>query len=393
MRCVMFKDLKKMIDAHMAPAIENGIPAGANIAVIYKGETVFEESYGYADAASKKPMTSDAFFRMFSMTKPVTAAAVMQLAERGKIELRYPLKWFISEFEDPMVAEGHVLRPAKRDITIADLLTMTSGIPYPDGSFLSGQKMGEVWWTEGAKFDRGEEMLPTLEFVRKMGKVPLAFDPGEKWMYGSSADVLGAVVEVVSGKRFSEYLKENIFEPLEMYETAFYLTSDRYPRLATCYDYINGRQELYSWHNLCTTDYDKPVQFESGGAGLVSTIGDYEKFVKMLLGGGTYKGEHILGRKTVEYMHTNALSPQAMRTADWDSMKGQGYNCLMRTQTDRIASGMLCSEGTFGWDGWLGCYMSVDPAEELAMLYFIQQTNSGCTDHVRKLQNIIWSRL
>lgn len=383
----MYEHLK-YISPLMEDAVKNNRFAGARAAVIHKGETVYSESFGYADKENKVPMSKDTIFRLFSLTKPIIAAAAMILLERGIIELRYPLKWFIPSFENPMVLDENGLRPAQRDITLQDLLNMTSGICYPDGT-PAGQKMGEVWGKQGWNYENGGKLLPTTEFISEMGKVPLAFTPGERWMYGASADVMGAVIEIISGMKLSEFLKKEIFDPLGMNDTGFYVPKEKYHRLAKVYEHTENSFGEYKGYNLCTTDFDEPPVFESGGAGLVSTMEDYEKFVKMLLGKGTYNGTRILGRKTVELMTQNNLTEAQEKSADWDSMKGQGYGNFMRVMTDRAEAGIIGSEGEFGWDGWLGCYFSADLTEDLAVLYFIQNTNSGCTDFTRKIQNIV----
>lgn len=388
---MMFGDLK-YLEPVMRDAIDNDVIKGGRIAVIYKGETVYCESFGLADAEKGRKMGEGDIFRLFSLTKPITAAAVMKLSEMGKIELRYPVKWFLPTFEDPLVSDEKGTRPAKRDITVADLLTMTSGVCYPEGT-PAGMKMGEVWGRQSQRIEKGEVPLSTREFALEMGRCPLAFSPGERWMYGSSADVLGAVVEEVSGMSFGDFLKKEIFDPLGMTDTAFYVPEEKLSCLVQVYDRTENGNLPFTGHNLCIYDVTCPPAFESGGAGLFSTMEDYGIFTKMLMGYGRYNGIKILGRKTVELMTRNFLSDDQIKSLDWDSMKGQGYGCLMRVLRDSTEAGVHVTEGAYGWDGWLGCYLSVDPAEELAMLYFIQQTNSGCTDLTRKLQNVIWSAL
>lgn len=390
----MFEKLK-YIEPMMNEAVEKEFPVGAQIAVIHKGETVYRNNFGYADREKKVRMGDDNIFRLFSLSKPITAAAAMILLERGKIELRYPIKWFLPTFDAPKVLDGNGLRPAVRDITIRDLLNMTSGICYPDGS-PAGQEMGKVWGRLSDAQEKGEKTLSTREFALEMGSVPLAFDPGEKWMYGASADVMGAVIEAVSGMKLSEFLAQEIFEPLGMKDTGFYVPENKMERFAARYNMTEKGNEPYFGHDLCLTDYTVPPTFESGGAGLVSTIEDYSKFVKMLMGSGTYNGVNILGRKTVELMRTDGFTAEQYESVSescWDSMVGQSYSNFMRILRDPAKAGSNGTKGEYGWDGWMGCYFCIDPKEELAFLYFIQQTNSGCTDFVRKLQHIIWGAL
>ncbi len=380
----MFEKLR-----YIAPEVEKAISednfAGVNISVIYKGEEVYSESFGMADKEKNIPMTKDKLFRLFSLTKPVTAAAAMTLLERGRIEMRYPVKWFLPTFENPIILDSGGKRPASRDITLGDLMSMTSGIPYPDGCSPAGMAMGELWGLQDYNYRHGKKLMTTREFALEMGKKPLAFDPGEKWQYGASADIMGAVIEAVTGMTLGQYFRQEIFEPLGMTDTGFYVPKDKLDRLAQVYDRTENGNMPYTDYNLCIFDCKEPPAFESGGAGLVSTIGDYSKFVKTLMSGGG----NILGRKTVRYMRTNCLTREQMRSLDWDSMKGHGYGNFMRILTSPAEAGFNGSEGEYGWDGWLGCYFSADPDEELAFLFFIQQTNSGCTDFVRKMQSIV----
>ena len=387
----MYENLKYISDL-MNEAVEKDSIAGGSAAVIRKGETIFKEHYGYADRESGKKIDGSTIFRLFSLTKPITAAAAMILLERGKIEFRYPLKWFLPTFENPQVLDENGLRPADRDITLGDLLTMTSGISYPGGT-PSGMKMGEVWGRQADAYEKGGKLLATRDFALEMGNVPLAFIPGAKWEYGASADIMAAVIETVSGMKYSEFLKKEIFEPLGMNDTGFYVPEEKHDRLATPYVQTPEGNAVYTNHDLCTTDFKAPPAFESGGAGLVSTLEDYSKFVKMLMGRGSANGVRILGRKTVELMASDGLTDAQRATLNWDSMIGQGYGNFMRVLADPHAAGMNGTKGEFGWDGMLGCYFCIDPKEELAFMYFVQQAYTGCTDFTRRLQNVVWGAI
>lgn len=175
-----------------------------------------------------------------------------------------------------------------------------------------------------------------------------------------------------------------------MNDTGFYIPAEKYSRLAQCYEYKNGGNEPFTHFHLCLTDYTVPPAFESGGAGLVSTVEDYAKFAKMLMNKGELNGVRILGRNTVDFMTRNGLTPEQRKTLNWDSTKGHGYGNFMRILDDPSTAGFIQSEGSFGWDGWMGCYFSLDPKEQLCILYFIQQTGAGTTDSARRLQNIAW---
>lgn len=371
--------------------IEAGEIAGANIMVLHKGKEIFFDCYGYADKENKFPVKRDTIFRLFSMSKPITAVATMILVERGEIDVRDAVSKYIPAFAGQKVwCDGKEV-PAERDITVWDCLNMTTGIPYPDLSFESGRQMDELFKELIARRENGE-VVTTMDYVNRIAQIPLAFQPGERWMYGLSADILGAVIEAVSGKKYSKFLQDEIFLPLGMKDTGFYVPADKEWRFAKNYDMVNGELVPFTRSHLGEY-YKQDVAFESGGAGMVSTIEDYSHFTQMLVNGGTYNGVRILGRKTVAYMAQNHLRPEQMGALNWDSNLGCGYGCLMRVLINQSAAGTNGSLGEFGWDGWTGNYMTVDPSEELTILYFIQRCGAGFTPAMRKLRSVIYGSI
>lgn len=371
--------------------IEAGEIAGANIMVLHKGKEIFFDCYGYADKENKFPVKRDTIFRLFSMSKPITAVATMILVERGEIDVRDAVSKYIPAFAGQKVwCDGREV-PAERDITVWDCLNMTTGIPYPDLSFESGRQMDELFKELIARRENGE-VVTTMDYVNRIAQIPLAFQPGERWMYGLSADILGAVIEAVSGKKYSKFLQDEIFLPLGMKDTGFYVPADKEWRFAKNYDMVNGELVPFTRSHLGEY-YKQDVAFESGGAGMVSTIEDYSHFTQMLVNGGTYNGVRILGRKTVTYMAQNHLRPEQMGALNWDSNLGCGYGCLMRVLINQSAAGTNGSLGEFGWDGWTGNYMTVDPSEELTILYFIQRCGAGFTPAMRKLRSVIYGSI
>ncbi len=371
--------------------IEKGEIAGANIMVLHKGKEIFFDCYGYADKENKFPVKRDTIFRLFSMSKPITAVATMILVERGEIDVRDAVSKYIPAFAGQKVwCDGKEV-PAERDITVWDCLNMTTGIPYPDLSFESGRQMDELFKELIARRESGE-VVTTMDYVNRIAQIPLAFQPGERWMYGLSADILGAVIEAVSGKKYSKFLQDEIFLPLGMKDTGFYVPADKEWRFAKNYDMVNGELVPFTRSHLGEY-YKQDVAFESGGAGMVSTIEDYSHFTQMLVNGGTYNGVRILGRKTIAYMAQNHLRPEQMGALNWDSNLGCGYGCLMRVLINQSAAGTNGSLGEFGWDGWTGNYMTVDPSEELTILYFIQRCGAGFTPAMRKLRSVIYGSI
>lgn len=370
--------------------------AGAAVCVMHRGKEVYRKEYGYADKERKILMAPDSIFRCYSMTKPVTAVAVMALAERGLLCLNDPVSMYLPGFCGQQVLTVKGLVPVRREVTIQNLLDMTSGVAYPDIAYPAGQVMqnmiDEYYW----KLYEEDTPTSTYDLANLIGQQPLKFQPGEGWCYGFGADVLGAVIEVVTGRTFGEYLRETIFEPLGMDDTDFYVPEEKQSRLCQYYQYIPEAQALEpcKWQHLglAFRHLEKPV-FESGGAGLVSTIDDYAKFALMMLGKGTYQGVRILGRKTVECMVRNHLNEKQMADMDWEELQGYGYGNFMRVMTDAGAANMFGSEGEFGWDGWLGSYVSIDPKEELVILFVVQKCEGSGYRNLQAIRNIIYSSL
>ncbi len=371
--------------------IEDGFISGASAAVVKNGEVVFRQEYGYADIENQKKMKNDTIFRLFSLTKPITAAAAMILFERGLIDLETPVKNYISDFENMSVIKNGEYIPADKDITLHHLLNMTAGLVYGGDWCESGAEMQKLFDELKSRMAQGEE-ISTQEIAKHIARKPLMFHPGESWTYGTCADVMGAVIEKVSGIKLSEFLKKEIFDPLEMFDAGFYIPEDKYDRLAQIYYYDDAEKKLkvFEDFHLLLTDYRKPPAFESGGAGLVSTPDDYIKFALMLLNKGEYQGKRILGRKTVEYMTANQMTDWQMPALYYGATKGYGYGNYMRVLTDKAAASTNASIGEFGWDGWTGDYVTISPEDNMIFLYFIQRCGAGCNETTRKLRQVVY---
>lgn len=375
--------------------INEGAVMGASLCVIHKGDEVYRKEFGMADMEKNIPMTRNSIFRCYSMTKPVTSAAVMSLVEKGKLALSDAVSSYLPGFKEQKVLVNGTFVPVKREVTIQDLMDMTAGVTYPDASFPAGEYMQKMIDTYYADLENGKP-TSTYDLANLIGKQPLEFQPGEGWRYSFCADVLGAVIEVVTGMKFSDYLKKAIFRPLGMTDTDFYVPEEKQNRFMQNYEYKEdtGKLEPCTWQHLgLSYMHLKPPAFESGGAGLVSTVDDYSRFTQMLLHHGTYHGVRILGRKSVEYMNRNNLTDQQAEMYDWDSLYGYGYGNLMRQMVDVHASGGLGSVGEFGWDGWLGSYVAMDPQEDLTIIYVIQKCGGNGYRDVQVLRNIIYSAL
>lgn len=378
-------------------AVARGEIPGAILMVRKEGkETVYLES-GYGDIEAKKPVARDSIYRLYSMSKPITATAVMILVERGMIDLADPVCRYLPGFCGQMVAaaDGHVEKPW-RDVNIQDLVNMTSGLVY-DGNHLTG-KQTEVLFDEVIQgLDEGEGgAYGTVEIANRLGQIPLAFQPARSWCYGTSADVAGALVEVVSGMRFGDFLEKELFAPLEMVDTGFWVPEEKQNRLVKTYECNEGKPSvLYTGNHLGIRNaMDRRPAFESGGAGLVSTIDDYSHFAQMLLNGGSYKGKQILSPAMVRFMTGHVLSAAQQEVFEQEGMawlEGFSYGNFMRVLVNPGRSTTLGSKGEYGWDGWLGCYFANAPQDQMTILMMTQKKDSGTFRMTRLLRNTIYN--
>lgn len=357
------------------------------------GEQCYYEA-GYRDTAAELKMTRDTIHRLYSMSKPITAAAVMILLEEGKIDLLDPVSEYLPGFKNQYVIDKGVIVPVKQPVTIQNLLNMTSGAAYPgEGNPAEIRSERLIEEVKSRMFTK--EAMTTVEIANRSGKLPLSFVPGTTWQYGFSADILGAVVEEASGMRFGQFLAQRIFEPLGMKDTGFYVPKDKQDRLAKVYrDGESGLVEEHGYNLAIQNKMEVPPAFESGGAGLCSTIDDYARFAQMLMNRGEYGGVRILAPKTVEFMTTAHVTPAQQKGVEtWESLAGYTYGNLMRIMVDPGAAAGMGSRGEYGWDGWLGTYLMNDPAHGLTLLIMHQKVDSGTTAYTRKIRNVMFSAL
>lgn len=373
---------------------DTGFISGVNCMVIQNGTEQCYYEAGFRDISGKLPITRDTIFRLYSMSKPVTSAAVMILLEEGRLDLLDPVSKFLPGFQNPYKIVDGMAVPVTRPVTIQNLLNMTSGLVYL-GEGNPAEVRSMALFEEMISGLDEEKPITTQEFANRLGRLPLAFAPGERWQYGASADVLGAVIEVVTGMSFGEFLAERIFKPLGMKDTGFYVPAEKQYRLAKVYQATeNGLTENTYSHLGIRHHMDTPPAFESGGAGLASTIDDYARFAQMLLNKGSLEGAKILSPKTVEFMTNAHLTPtQQTYVNQWESLPGYTYANLLRIMKDPDAAVFLGSKGEYGWDGWLGTYFMNDPAHNLTFLIMHQKTDSGTTTYTRKLRNVLFSAL
>ncbi|MBR6046071.1 MAG: beta-lactamase family protein [Ruminococcus sp.] len=377
-----------MIFENAARAVDDAIASrsetGAALAVTKDGETVFTHSAGLRDAENAKPFTEDTICRAFSCSKIVTSVCAMQLMERGKLDIYDELAWYIPSFSEPCYIRDGKKLPSQ-PVRLRDLLNMTSGIPYPGDGREGGEMMSSLWGRLDQSIREGRSMT-TQEFASEAGKCALVYPAGQEWMYGSSADILGAVIEKAADMPLDEYMKVNVFDPLGMEDTAFFVPPEKRDRLAELYECAGETPRKPSYVNLCIYDYDSRPAFLSGGAGLFSTAADYAKLGAELSCGKA----GILGRKTRDLLRLNGLSAEQRVTLNWDSVKGFGYANLMRTLEDRELAGLLASEGSFGWDGWTGTFLLCDPTEKISVTLFLQRCGAGTSRLARCAVNAVF---
>ena len=379
--------LQERIQNIIADAVQNGECAGANVLVRKHGESILYAEAGMADIETGRPIRRNAIFRLYSQTKPITAAAVMILAEQGVIDLMDGVDKYLPGFRNPhMIDAQGKLHKLPRAPWIMELLGMTAGLCYPDAD-PAGQCAARVF-EEAHRQIRTGGGIPTVEFMNRLGEQPLAFQPGTHWRYSTCADVLGAVVEVASGQRFGDFLQEKIFMPLEMIDTAFYVPQSKRDRFVTCY--VRGKDGLTPWTgmNLACGVYDREPAFESGGAGLVSTLKDYSHFADMMMHGGVWRGRRVLSPASVKFLTTPQLNETQQRDL-WDSLDGYSYGKLCRVcvAPERVAG--LALPGEYGWDGWLGTYLCNFPSEGITLLSMQNTTDCGTSAMVRKVRNAL----
>jgi CubicO group peptidase (beta-lactamase class C family) len=372
-----------------AYAADERIP-GAVALVMRRGRVVYHEPVGWRDREARAPMRADTLFRIASQTKAVVSVAVMMLQEDGKLLLTDPVHKFLPEFADTQVAAvrptgGFDVVRSRRPITIRDLLTHTAGLGYGRGP------AAEAWRAAGLQdwyFANHSE--PMADVVSRMASLPFDAQPGERWVYGYSSDVLGVLIEKVTGQTLDLFLRQRIFAPLGMDDTRFYVPPAEKDRLAVVYapESPRGLRRLPDGPGIqAQGEYvsDSGIAF-SGGGGLVSTAGDYARFLQMLLAGGVLDGERILSRKSVELMIADHLAGIAFRPGE---RFGLGFSLV----TDVGERGTLGSVGEFAWGGAYHTTYWVDPREQLVVVYLTQILPVGAIDDYGKVRALIYQAI
>ena len=361
--------------------------AGSVTLVARHGKVAYFEAFGMRDRESRSPMQPDSIFRIASQSKAIVSTVAMILQEEGRLLISDPVAEYLPEFAATTVAEpranGYVVVPASRPITIRDLLTHTSGFDY--GTGIAADKWAAAG-IQGYYFSDRDE--PIGETVARMASLPASAHPGERWIYGYSIDILGAVVERAAGMPLDELLRDRIFEPLGMTDTSFYLPRNKRDRLATVYAMVDDALERApeTGQSGQGAFVDGPRKSFSGGAGLLSTATDYAKFLQMILNGGELDGVRILSPKTVELMGVSHLG-------DIPFQPGSGFGLGFSVLEDVGTRGTPGSVGELGWGGAYHSTYWIDPVEELVVVHLTQLNPAGDVDDQDKVRALIYQAI
>lgn len=358
--------------------IEKETLVGAELIFLKDGKKICSIGEGMADREKETKMEENTIFRLYSMTKPVTAVAAMILIEQGKLKAERPVGDYLPAFKNSTVWVGDHEEQAKRPMLISDLCSMTSGLTYGDCDTPPENETRRLL-KDAEESLKTEKPMTTREFADRAGQIPLLFHPGTGWKYGISADILGAVMEEAAECSLGNLLQKNIFEPLEMEDSGFWVPESKQNRLAGAYEKTEAGIYPYRGSFLGIRNaMDRKAYFESGGAGLVSTARDYGAFAEMLLNKGIWKNVRILKMESVEKMFAGKLNRgQRQDFENWFGQKGYDYSWLMRRLENPSDAKEPGLRGEYCWDGWLGCGFWNYPKENMSLIFMQQQLGGG----------------
>lgn len=388
------------IEEHFAKYVDDGRLPGWHIAVSRQGKLAYSTSYGHADVENGKPIADDTIYRIYSMTKPICAVAALILWEEGKFEMRDQVKWFIPSFGDQKVfRSGTVTAPRFDPVTepmeMWHLFSHTAGMTY---GFVYSNPVDQMYRNAG--FEWGIPKDASLaEMCDLLAQLPLMFQPGTEWAYSMSIDVLGRVVEILSGMTLGEFMKKKIFEPLGMTDTAFHCSPDKADRLAALYVPNPGDNRRRIRSDAMGAGALVQQKADLGGGGLVSTMSDYMKFAEMLRGGGQLNGVRILSPRTVEFMASNHLPNNADLTAfgrplfSETAFDGVGFGLGVSVTLDPAVAKVPGSPGDYGWGGAASTNFTVDPKEDLVYTIMTQLLPSSTWPLRSQLKQLVHQAL
>jgi CubicO group peptidase (beta-lactamase class C family) len=378
------------IDSVVNKYITNRWVIGSSVIIVKDNQVAYYKGFGYADEATKKAMPANAIYRIMSQTKAITSLAIMQLFEQGKISLDQNVSTLIPSFKNPKVLKefnskdsSYTSTPAKREVTIRDLLTHTSGIDY---TAIGTPKMSAIYSKAGIPSGLGEFNTSLLAQMKVLGSLPLLHEPGEKFTYGLNTDLLGCIVEIVSGLSLEAYCQKNIFDPLGMKDTYFNVPANKAARLPTVYT-ENDDHKIIEWSPTfrdINPNYPMmPKTYFSGGAGLSSTAYDYAIFLQMILNGGKYNGKQIIAPRTAEIM----TSPQL----DFKYNGQDDFSLGFSITSEKSANLNVRNKGSFSWGGYYGTTYWADPKDKMVVLIMTQQNPTSHFELGGIIERIIYS--
>lgn len=347
------------IDDFLRRQIDDGQMVGGSVLVSRRGAVVYFNQFGWMDAEARKPMRPDTIVRIYSMSKPITSMAALILLDEGKIGLDDPVEKFLPELANRSIFDPAGNRPAKSRLTVRHLLLHTSGFVYGNSQGSAIQRL----YDQADLLDKDGTLQ---DLVAKLSCLPLAFDPGERWEYGLSTDVLGAVIERASGQTLNDFLRQRIFVPLKMADTGFEVRANKLDRFAECYE---RRDNQWVVHDAAATSrFAKPATMYSGGGGLVSTATDYWRFLMMIAGGGKAGATRLLAAKTVGMMTSNQLDKAFCRVVD----PGQAFGFGFRILVEPLPSAEKHLLGEYGWFGRASTSFWTNPRDEISVVVLEQ---------------------
>jgi CubicO group peptidase (beta-lactamase class C family) len=384
------------VEQWMQQQVASGRLAGVEVMINRRGRTAFHRCHGKADVARNADATPETIYRIYSMTKPLTAVAAMMLYEEGRFQLDDPVARFLPEFRGQRVFTGGgygavMTEPARRSITFRDLLTHTSGLTY---GFMQATPVDAVYREQKIELPGTDE--PLADIMARLAKVPLIAQPGEEWNYSIASDLLGHLVAVISGQPFETFLRERVIGPLGMADTDFFVPSGKVGRFAANYKKgPDGRPQLID--DPATSFFLTPPKAPSGGGGLVGTARDYMRFCQMLLARGVHGPRRLLGRKTVELMTMNHLNGDmaAMgqpRFAE-SNYHGIGFGLGFSVMLDLAKAQIIGSPGECAWGGMASTAFWVDPREDMAVVVMTQMTPSSTYPIRRELRVLTYQAI
>lgn len=375
------------IDTVMNDYINKQKLAGTVTLVARNGEIAHLAAHGNKDREASAAMTTDTIFRIYSMTKPITAVAAMTLWEQGKFHMNDPIEKYLPELSNLKVyvsgsGDEMVLEDAKFPIRIIDLFMHTAGFSYG----FTGSEVDKLY--RASAIGLGQATPDTV--LTELAKLPLNHQPGTQWNYGVNTDVIGFLIEKLTGMKLGEYMQQVIFDPLDMTDTGFHVQPENLDRFAQIYG-PNDKGQTVVVEQEPLGDYLSDPAIHNGGGGLTSTINDYYKFAQMMLNGGEYNGARILGRKTVEYLSTNHLPENLVPYAA--DATGEGYGLAMSVTVDENQVKFMSSTGDYGWGGAASTYFRVDPKENLIMISMTQFLPIGFHAYHDDFRNLVYQSL